>query len=159
MRWFFRTFVNFRDDPSSIRRATAAIVSTIVVLVVAGALVVWLFDREDYPTYASALWFTLQTVTTVGYGDNPPTTGLGQVVASIVMLVSIGLFTVITAAVTSLFIQAVGQEQQESDQQKTTETLSRIEASLEAAHARLDKLGAAATTSGSDVGTDGADRE
>ncbi len=141
MAWLRRSFVNFRNNPSSLRYATAAIVTTIVALVAVGALVMWVFDHDTYPSYGTALWFVLQTVTTVGYGDNPPTTGVGRTVASVVMLVSIGLFTVITAAVTSLFIQAVGQEQQRSDQQATTEALDRIEASLAAAHARLDELG------------------
>ncbi len=148
MKWFMRTFVNFRDNPASLRRATAAIIATIVALVAIGALFVRFGDAENYPTYGSAVWFTLQTVTTVGYGDNPPTSGLGQVVASVVMLVSIGLFTVITAAVTSLFIQSVGREQQQSDQEQTTETLQRIETALAAAHARLDELGATPTAGG-----------
>jgi len=117
-----------------------AIVSAMVFLVAIGALFVWLADRQDYPTYASALWFTLQTVTTVGYGDNPPTTGVGQVVASVVMLVSIGLITVITAAVTSLFIRAVTDTEQRADHAATSATLERIEAALAAAQERLAEL-------------------
>ena len=47
------------------------------------ALVMWLVDRKNYPTYWEALWFATQTVTTVGYGDNPPTTQIGRFFASI----------------------------------------------------------------------------
>ena len=34
-----------------------------------GSLVIWLFDKRDYESYGDALWYSLQTVTTVGYGD------------------------------------------------------------------------------------------
>ena len=49
------------------------ITSLTVAVVLLGALMMWLFDHGQYPTYGSALWFTLQTVTTVGYGDATPT--------------------------------------------------------------------------------------
>ncbi len=101
-----RRLEQFLEHPSSIRYAVAAITSFTVFAVVIGALVVRVFDRSEYPTFGSALWFTLQTVTTVGYGDVTPTEPIGRVVASIVMLTSIGLITVITAAVTSTFVAA-----------------------------------------------------
>ncbi len=66
----------------------------------------WSFDRANYPSFGEALWFTLQTVTTVGYGDTTPTSAVGRFVASVVMLAGIGLITVVTAAVTSVFIEA-----------------------------------------------------
>jgi len=140
MSFMTRTFVRFQRDPSSVRYAAAAIISTFLVLVAVGALLMRIFDPDNYPSFGSAVWFTLQTVTTVGYGDNPPTSSLGQIVASIVMLVSIALITVITAAITSLLIKSIGREQDAADQQAFTETLARIEASLAEAHERLDRL-------------------
>ena len=38
-----------------------------------GALVMWLVDDENFPNYGVALWWSAQTVTTVGYGDVVPT--------------------------------------------------------------------------------------
>ena len=140
MSYLMRAFVRFQKNPSSVRYAAAAIVSTIVILVLAGALLMRLFDSANYPTFGGALWFTLQTVTTVGYGDSTPTSTIGRTVASIVMLVSISLITVITAAVTSLFIRSVSREQDAADQLTFTETLARIEASLATAHEQLDQL-------------------
>lgn len=101
-----RRFEQFLSNPSSIRYAVAAIISFTVLAVVLGAVAVRLFDRSEYPTFGRALWFTLQTVTTVGYGDVTPENPVGQIVASIVMLTSIGLITVVTAAVTSTFVAA-----------------------------------------------------
>lgn len=101
-----RRFEQFLANPSSIRYAVAAIISFTVLAVVLGAIAVRVFDRSEYPTFGSALWFTLQTVTTVGYGDLTPAKPVGRIVASIVMLTSIGLITVITAAITSTFVAA-----------------------------------------------------
>lgn len=136
----FRPWKNFRAHPSSIRWAAAAIISATVSLVLVGAVVMRIFDSEEYSTFGEALWFTLQTITTVGYGDVTPETAVGRVFATVVMLTSIGLITVVTAIVTSIFIEAARAQQRESENGKTDETLARIEASLAAAQARLDRI-------------------
>ena len=46
-----------------------------------------IFDRHEYPTCGRAVWFTLQTVTTVGYGDVTPTATIGRAVGAVVILV------------------------------------------------------------------------
>ncbi len=142
-----RAFVRFQNNPSSVRYASAAIISTIAVLVVVGALLMRIFDDEQYGSFGEAVWFALQTVTTVGYGDNTPTSGEGRAIAAVVMLVSIGLISVITAAVTSMFIRAVGRDQQATDRRLLTEALARIESKLAEAHERLERIEQRATTS------------
>ena len=142
-----RAYIRFEKNPSSVRYASAAIVGTLFVLVLAGTLLSWLFARDDYSSFGEAVWFTLQTVTTVGYGDTTPTTQVGRFVASVVMLVSIGLMAVITAGITSLFVRSVSREQQHADHQVLTESLARIEANLAAAHERLARIERTNTTS------------
>jgi voltage-gated potassium channel len=51
-----------------------------------------------------ALWWGLTTMTTVGYGDVFPTTGEGRIVAAVLMILGIGLYSIITATVTSFLI-------------------------------------------------------
>jgi voltage-gated potassium channel len=51
-----------------------------------------------------ALWWGIVTLTTVGYGDVYPVTGEGRIAASILMLLGIGLFSAITATVTSYML-------------------------------------------------------
>jgi hypothetical protein len=106
MRFLRHGYERFQANPSSLRYATAAITSLTVAVVLLGALMMWAFDHGQYPTYGGALWFTLQTVTTVGYGDTTPTSAVGRSVAAVVMLIAIGLVTVLTARVTSTFIEA-----------------------------------------------------
>ena len=148
-----RAFVRFQNNPSSVRYASAAIISTMVMLVLAGAVLMRVFDSDNYPTFGEAVWFTLQTVTTVGYGDTTPTTSVGRAVASIVMLVSIGLLTVITAGITSMLIASLQRERNADDRVEdaaalatTNETLTRIEAALATAHERLARLEEIATS-------------
>jgi voltage-gated potassium channel len=51
-----------------------------------------------------ALWWGIVTLTTVGYGDVTPVTVEGKVAASVLMLLGIGLFSAITATVTSFML-------------------------------------------------------
>ena len=84
----------------------AAIVIAVVttsITIIAGLLMTVL-DHDGFPTLGSGLWWAVQTVTTVGYGDHVPTTRLGQLVAAAVMLLGIGFVTVITASITSVFV-------------------------------------------------------
>jgi voltage-gated potassium channel len=51
-----------------------------------------------------ALWWGVSTLSTVGYGDTVPMTTEGRIAAMPLMILGIGLFSAITAAVTSYFI-------------------------------------------------------
>lgn len=139
MSWY-KPWRNFRADPSSLRSATLVIMALTVLLVLVGGVLMRAFASHQYPTFGDAFWFMLQTVTTVGYGDNPPSSTIGRVVASVVMLTAIGLTTVITAVVTSMFIQSARAARVGSRDQATAESLARIEASLEATRERLDRI-------------------
>lgn len=59
--------------------------------------------EPSFHTYEDALWWTVVTTTTVGYGDISPHTTLGKIIASILMMVGIGMIGVVTGTVTSLF--------------------------------------------------------
>jgi voltage-gated potassium channel len=55
-------------------------------------------------TPLDALWWGIVTLTTVGYGDVAPVTPEGKVAASVLMLLGIGLFSAITATLTSFLL-------------------------------------------------------
>ena len=61
-------------------------------------------DGENFPTFAGAIWWSAQTVTTVGYGDAVPTTEAGKSVAVIVMITGIGFLSVFTASIVAVFV-------------------------------------------------------
>jgi voltage-gated potassium channel len=95
-------------------------------------------DRENFPSIGSGLWWAVQTVTTVGYGDVVPATAAGRIVAAVVMLLGIGFVTVITASITGAFVARSRRDQQaglndgpSAEQFRLfDERLARIEAAL-----------------------------
>ena len=86
------------------RGAAIVIATTSTVITVAAGILVTIVDHEQYPSIGSGLWWAVQTVTTVGYGDNVPETTAARLVAVLVMLLGISFLTVITAAITSTFV-------------------------------------------------------
>jgi voltage-gated potassium channel len=55
-----------------------------------------------------AFWWGLTTMTTVGYGDVYPVTGEGRVAAAVLMILGIGLYSAITAIITSYLLEDRG---------------------------------------------------
>ena len=93
-------------DDLTARRAGQVIAAVTVVVSVAGGVLMWAIDREDFPTLGSGLWFAIQTVTTVGYGDDVPQTTEGRVLASLVMVTGLGFMSVVTATISAMFIES-----------------------------------------------------
>ena len=86
-------------------RGAAIVIASASIAVTFGSAVLMTFaDRAHYPSIGAGLWWAVQTVTTVGYGDVTPVTVSGRLVAALVMFVGIGFLTVITAAITSTFV-------------------------------------------------------
>src|SRR5690348_13384378 len=80
------------------RRAAGIIAGVTVVITVAGGVLERVLDHREYPTIGRGLWFALQTVTTVGYGDVTPKLSAGRFIGAVVMLAGIGFLAVITAS-------------------------------------------------------------
>jgi voltage-gated potassium channel len=107
---------------------------------VAGGLLIWLLDPHDYPDPWLAFWYVLQTVTTVGYGDATPTEPLGRLVGAIVMLLAIGFLSILTASITSAFVEARQAARRASLDAEEAAHRVRIEAKLDDLGARLEAL-------------------
>ena len=88
------------------RRAAAVIAGFTFLITVAGGILERLLDRQEYPTIGKGLWFALQTVTTVGYGDVTPSRPQGRIIAAVLMLTAIGFLAVITASVTASLVES-----------------------------------------------------
>jgi len=117
------------------RGAGVIIATATTSITVAAGVLMTVLDDDNFPTLGSGLWWAVQTVTTVGYGDDVPTNVSGQLLAALVMLLGIGFLTVITAAITSTFVSRPRQssvaDQPAAEQlQQMNERLERIEAAL-----------------------------
>jgi voltage-gated potassium channel len=117
--------------PSTARRAGQWIAITTIVVAIAGGFAIWLLDRDEFPTIGSGLWWSLQTVTTVGYGDHVPSQTEGRVVAGIVMVTGIGFLSVVTASISAAFVESARRRRGVNRDDPVLERLERIEQALE----------------------------
>ena len=62
-----------------------------------------IFCISEKVSFETALWWSITTATTVGYGDISPATGLGKIAAVIDMLIGVGLIGMLTSSLTSIF--------------------------------------------------------
>lgn len=89
-------------------------------------------------TFGDAVWWTVTTLSTVGYGDTYPVTTYGRLVGVGLMSGGVALFGVVTASFASWFTARV-QDTAQADattQALLTQTLTEVRA----LHARLDAL-------------------
>src|SRR4051812_8931094 len=86
------------------RYAAFIVIVLWMVAVFAFGILERLVDHKTYPTIWDAWWWAIQTVTTVGYGDNPPQQPAGKVVASVLMIGGLAFLSVVTATITSSFV-------------------------------------------------------
>jgi voltage-gated potassium channel len=99
-----RRMSKFLREPPSVRLAANVIVTATVVIVVVGGVAMRVFDHKEYASVWLGMWWVLQTVTTVGYGDLTPQSAVGKILTSIVMLWGVAFLAIITAAITSVFV-------------------------------------------------------
>lgn len=65
---------------------------------------------EAFPNIIASFWWSIATLTTVGYGDVYPITGLGKVLASIIAISGIGLVALPTGIISSGFMEEIKQK-------------------------------------------------
>lgn len=76
-------------------------------LIVGSSLGILWFERVEganIRTAGDAVWWSVTTVTTVGYGDRYPVTPEGRVIAGALMVAGVGLFGAFSGIVASLFL-------------------------------------------------------
>ncbi|WP_406133828.1 potassium channel family protein [Streptomyces zaomyceticus] len=121
---------------------TTYVAGAVVGLMMFGSLAVLHVERDapdgNIKTLGDAVWWSFTTMTTVGYGDHAPTTGLGRVLAVGLMLSGIALLGVVTANIAAWFISRF--ERDDAVERRHTElleTLTREVRELRAEVARL----------------------
>jgi voltage-gated potassium channel len=117
--------------------------ATFALALLAG-LVMTLVDEKDFPNFGLAVWWAIVTLATVGYGDVVPTTVLGRIVGSGVIILGVTFLAFLTATVTSLFVssdQEAARERElaerEAADKELQELLQRLEERLSAIESKL----------------------
>ena len=81
--------------------------ASIVVILITSSL----YCISERVSFSTALWWSIVTSTTVGYGDISPTTLIGKLAAVINMLIGIGLIGMLTSSITGYFTKSAGDDE------------------------------------------------
>jgi Ion channel len=84
-------------------RLTAGLTCIAAFVVLACGTALWLVERDrpnsTVRSWGDALWWSLSTMTTVGYGDHVPVTTTGRLIAAAVMVVGVAVIGGVAAIV------------------------------------------------------------
>jgi voltage-gated potassium channel len=94
--------------------------------IVVGAAAENAVSAGEFDSLWDSVWWSVVTVTTVGYGDLYPTSIEGRLIGMALMFVGIGFLSLLTAAVASRFVR----QDTENELAEVTEALRRIEADV-----------------------------
>jgi len=122
------------------RFAAYLIAAIWVVAVVIFGVVEHVVDRETYPNVWLGMWWALQTVTTVGYGDVVPAQTGGKVIASFLLLGGLSLLAVITGMVTSAFVTQAQEQRRAAGSDPVIRKLDELGDELHSLRAELKNL-------------------
>jgi voltage-gated potassium channel len=90
-------------------KAVASAVMATALIVWVGSLMVLSAERgasgAEITSFGDALWWSFETITTVGYGDFVPVTWTGRIIATLVMLVGISVLGVVSAAMAATLVK------------------------------------------------------
>lgn len=139
------TLVGRRARMASQIRLTTYVVGSVVGLLMFGSLAVLSVERDapggNIKTLGDAVWWSFTTMTTVGYGDHAPTTGLGRVLAVGLMLSGIALLGVVTANIAAWFIARF--EKDDAEERRQTAAIEALTAEVKALRAQVTALSGA----------------
>jgi voltage-gated potassium channel len=121
------------------RYAAYVIVVAWSIGVVVFGVVERLVDPGTFDNVWLGMWWAIQTVTTVGYGDVVPGSTAGKVIASFLMLGGLSLFAVVTGAITSAFV-AQRQRAMMADDDPVAQRLDEMTAKLDALQSEVARL-------------------
>lgn len=112
----------------------AVIFVSILLLVLSSVAILQVEQVEgaNIKSGSDALWWSIVTMTTVGYGDRYPVTTVGRIIASVLMVSGVGLFGTLSGSITSWILNPV-EQRQEVD-------LSSIHLELETIQRRLNQI-------------------
>jgi len=97
-------FAVLREEARSV---TALLFVLLLTVTISGSLM-YMLESEGQPevftSIPAAMWWAIETLTTVGYGDMVPITALGRVVGGVVSIVGIGTLALFSGLITVGFL-------------------------------------------------------
>jgi voltage-gated potassium channel len=111
--------------------AIFAVILVAIILIVVGSISILNLEANaggNIKTAEDAVWWSLVTITTIGYGDRYPITTEGRIIATVIMIAGVGLFGTISGFVASAFLTPGGKkvESEEKDIRKELEEIKEM---------------------------------
>jgi voltage-gated potassium channel len=137
-----RRLDRFTREPTSVRNAAGVIVVATAAVVVGAGVLIRVIDSSEYEDVWVGMWWALQTVTTVGYGDVTPTHVGGRLVGAVVMLEGTAFIAIVTAVITSTFVARATREYETARAQEELSDRELIEKRFDELERKIDRLAA-----------------
>jgi voltage-gated potassium channel len=122
------------------RDAAYLIAAFWAIAVLAFGVVERLVDPKTFHSIWLGMWWAVETVTTVGYGDIVPDQTAGKVIAAFLMLGGLSLIAVVTAAITSGFVSRADAQRRAAGEDPVMQKLEEVAAELKDVKAELGRL-------------------
>jgi voltage-gated potassium channel len=113
---------------------------SIIVILVGTLMYIIEGQRDGFHTIADSIYWAVITLTTVGYGNIVPITGLGKVLASFVMILGYAVIAVPTGIVSSEFTKNKKERNAKKKRDAILEKENKIISMLENLEKKIDKL-------------------
>jgi voltage-gated potassium channel len=126
------------------------------IAVVVFGVVERLIDPKTFHSVWLGMWWAIETVTTVGYGDIVPDQTAGKIIAGFLMLGGLSLLSVVTAAITSGFVSRAEASREATREDPVLQKLDQLASELQAVKAELEHRRPRTASPGSTPGTPGA---
>lgn len=117
-----------RETPEEVRQeahrslASSTLLSTVLIVLVVvtvGSILIVLVESNapggNILTGDDAVWWSVVTIATVGYGDRFPTTPVGRLIGMAMIVVGVSLFSVLTSFIASGFVSRRRSVEQQSE--------------------------------------------
>lgn len=131
---------NVREYPSKTKLDYATFVLLLVFII--GSYLFLITERgvnPEVPNYESAMWFSIVSMTTTGFGDIVPVTLTGRIIGSFLILAGMGYVSLVTATLAFSFIDILRKERRKTSEiieKRTRKYEGRIDQIVD----KLDKI-------------------
>jgi voltage-gated potassium channel len=117
------------------------LLGTSIIILMAGVMMAAIDPAIN--SVGDGIWWAWVTVTTVGYGDITPISGVGRAFACLLMLIGLGLFSLLTASLTAIFVnrdEKLEEQQKAALEEPQTLALARLQAQVDQLEGKIDQL-------------------
>jgi voltage-gated potassium channel len=108
-----------------------------IIVIMAGTLMAVIDPNIDTPL--DGIWWAWVTITTVGYGDLVPGSTAGRLFGSVLILMGIALFSMLTASFSAFFIEQE-EEKISAQELKNSQQLEDLRLQVQALENKIDRL-------------------